>query len=205
MVNRALLWFARVGVAAGAFALLVWIGHLPIGSAEQEGLLRLAWRKSGAQVRICTERSEEELLRLPAHMRQRADCVEHVVPYRLALTLDGSPRIDRLVFPRGAKGDRPIYVQEDLRIAPGAYAVTVEFAPVIPALAARGDDEEENEDGNSDEDGDRDGDRDESEHLRDAIAATPRYRLERTIRAVAGRITLIELDESTREFVVHGP
>jgi hypothetical protein len=194
----ALLWAARIGFTGGLLVALAWIGHFPIGSPEREGLLRLAWRMSGAQVRICVERSEEELMRLAPHMRQRLACEDHVVPYRLALTLNGEPRVERLVTPRGAKGDRPIYVQEELKLPPGEYALAVEFEP-----APR---EEPDED---EEDGERKGEDDQVDKARqalsEAIAKAPRYRLDEPIRTAAGRITLIELDESSRELKIYGP
>jgi hypothetical protein len=191
------LWPARIGTAAAMFALLAVLGHFPMGGEPEQGLLRLAWRMSGAQARLCRERSQEELLRLPVHMRQAQACVDVVVPYRVSLRLNGEKRLERIVSPRGAKSDRPIYVAEDLRLAPGSYRIDVRFEPV----PGQSGDEDEGREAGKQENGES---RSERELRREAIARAPIYELSRDLVSVAGRIALVELDESAKELKLLG-
>jgi hypothetical protein len=192
------LWPARIGTAAAMFALLAVLGHFPMAGQPGHGLLRLAWRMSGAQVRLCRERSQEELLRLPPHMRQAQACDEVAVPYRLSLRLNGEERLERVVRPRGAKSDRPIYVAEDFRLEPGTYRIDVRFEPDAEAAEELG----EEEDRDAKEGADRPGH--EGHALREAIARAPRYALSQELVSSAGRIVLVELDESAKELRMLG-
>ena len=198
VVRSLWLWPARSGMAAAMLALLAVLGHFPMGAKPHDGLLRLAWRMSGAQVRLCRERSQEELLRMLPHMRQAQACDEVAVPYRLSLRLNGEERLHRVVRPRGAKSDRPIYVAEDLWLAPGRYQIEVRFEPDAAAAEKLGDQEErEAKDG-----ADRPGH--EGHALREAIARAPRYALSQELLSAAGRIALVELDESAKELRLLG-
>jgi hypothetical protein len=204
MASRALIWIARVGTVAVMFALLAVLTHFPMGRPVEHSLLRLAWRMAGAQIRLCRELEQEELLRLPAHMRQPRQCEDHVVPYRLSLRLDGETRLERVVLPRGAKSDRPIYVSEELSLVPGRYRMEVRFEP-DPRHAVDEDHESrrgerQRRDG-GEEKGEREGERSE---LQQAIARAPRFDLTRDLVAKAGRIVLVELDESARELRLLG-
>jgi hypothetical protein len=49
------------------------------------------------------------------------------VPFRLRVAIDGEPVRDVLLRPPGARGDRPLYVFEELRVAPGAHRIEVGF------------------------------------------------------------------------------
>ncbi|MGE5142321.1 MAG: hypothetical protein ACM3OA_02675 [Acidobacteriota bacterium] len=130
-------------IVAGAGALVGVLAILRIGSflsyiAERhpEGVVRLAWRARGEHVRECRHRSAEELAKLPPHMRQEEVCEGRVLPYRLVVLLDGTERINREVRGAGAREDRPLYVTEDLAVAPGPHRVSVSFALEGAATAA---------------------------------------------------------------------
>jgi len=198
MLEKLWLWPARVGTAAALFALLAVLGHFPMGSTSHDGLLRLAWRMSGAQVRLCRERSQEDLLRLPPHMRQAKACDDIAVPYRLSLRLNGEERLERVVHPRGAKSDRPIYVAEDIWLAPGAYRIEVRFEPDAAAAEKLGDQEDQEAKHGLDRPGH------EAHVLRDAIGRAPRYALSQNLVSTAGRVALVELDESAQELRLLG-
>jgi hypothetical protein len=62
-------------------------------------------------------------------MRHDKECRTIYLDYRLRAWVDGVLRVERAVAPRGARGDRPLYVAEDLRLAPGPHRVRVEFVP----------------------------------------------------------------------------
>ena len=51
------------------------------------------------------------------------------------LTLNGKPRLHRRVDPAGARGDRPLYVQEDVPLPAGRYDLAVRFTPLLSEIA----------------------------------------------------------------------
>jgi hypothetical protein len=81
-------------------------------------------------------------------MRMQQICERQHVPFRLRVAIDGEPVRDVLLRPPGARGDRPLHVFEELRVAPGPRRIEVAFeeeregevgaarAPVALALEA---------------------------------------------------------------------
>lgn len=118
-------------VALTVFALagLAWASQLKAGTSPTSGAVRLAWRLPGQSWLDCRPLSAEEIARLPVHMRQTQDCRTVYLPYRLRAWTDGTPVVDRAVVPLGARGDRPLYVEQDLTLAAGRHHVKVEFMP----------------------------------------------------------------------------
>ncbi len=180
------LWCGRVLGAAVLLAAIALISNVPSGADARQGLLRLAWRTVGEQVRLCRQRSAEELSRMLPHMRQTQDCSLRSLPYRLEVRVDGAPRIARAVASAGARGDRPLFVQEDLALEPGPHTVQISFA-AVPETAR-----------------DASGTAAESEALHEALARAHRYEGTLSVQGRAGRILLVELDEARQGFRVSG-
>lgn len=177
---------AQVAVTALLLGALAALSDVPVGEHRDEGMVRLAWRMVGSKVNICYEPTPEELAELPQHMRRPRVCSNRIIPYRLQVALDGTERIARTVTPAGARGDRPIFVQEDVRLPPGQHRLDVTFVP--DAQSAReavglgpGTERPEVRQG-----------------LEKALDEAPRFSLERTVQVQAGRVVLVELDEGER-------
>lgn len=124
----------RVLAAAAASAALLagtaWLSQLPAGATPAHGAVRLAWRLPGQSWLDCRPLPPEEVARMPVHMRHSQDCRTVYLRYRLRAWVDGEALVDRPVSPLGARGDRPLFVNQDLRVAPGAHRLRVEFSPV---------------------------------------------------------------------------
>lgn len=117
----------------GLFLALLTVGNrTPVGQPGREGVLRLAWRLPGARIQSCRTLTEAELASKPLHMRQPRECVDQPLHYRLQVTLNGTTRLDERLSPAGARGDRPLYVQHEVRLAPGTYPLQVDFQPLLP-------------------------------------------------------------------------
>lgn len=125
----------RIAVAVVAMAGVGAIAHLPLGEPPREAALRIALRTSLGQVEVCRDRSAEELAALPAHMRLPRVCEIRTVDYRLRLSIDGEPKLDRTVEHRGVRRNRPLVVDELLRLEPGRHRVDLSFEPVAGAIA----------------------------------------------------------------------
>jgi len=131
---------ARVGPVGTVLAVVLAImglGLIAGGSqfpyrANQDGesLLRLSWRLRGHESEECRPMSAEELERLPIHMRNPDACQGRVLPYLLTVTVDGELVTQREFSPAGVRGNRPIYVLEDVPVAAGALSVDVRFEQV---------------------------------------------------------------------------
>jgi hypothetical protein len=188
--RRPARWLGRIATAAALLAGIAWLSNVPAGSAPPQGLLRLAWRAAGQQVPLCRPRSAEELSRLAPHMRQALDCRVRTLPYHLRVRVDGGERIARAVVSAGASSDRPLYVQEELALAPGphrlelAFTVAPELARAPGGIVTEGAAQEQ--------------------ALSQALAGAPAYRAELTVTGRPGRIVLVELDPERRGFRVTG-
>jgi ferredoxin len=115
-------------VLAAAFSALL-LGGLALGSGWPQGaepdyaLLRLGWRLAGQVKEQCRDLTAEELARRPVHMRKPRECVSEVLSYDLRAVAE------KLVKSPGLRADRPLNVEEDLRITPGEHEVSVTFTP----------------------------------------------------------------------------
>jgi ferredoxin len=123
----------RAAVATGFSALL--LGALALGSGWPQGadpdhaLLRLGWRLAGQVKEHCRDLTPEELARRPVHMRKARECVSQVLSYDLRAVVDGRVVAEKTVRSPGLRADRPLSVEEDLRVAPGEHTVSVTFTP----------------------------------------------------------------------------
>jgi hypothetical protein len=101
-----------------------------------QAVIRLSWRTPPTFVEECRRLTQEELERLPVHMRREEVCERRALPYRLQVQLDGRTILNQAVRPAGARQDRPLYVFHELPVAPGAYEVTVLWGPNTGPTAA---------------------------------------------------------------------
>lgn len=101
-------------------------------SGDDEGVLRLSWRMSGVTAQACRTLSEEELARLPLHMRNPRACIGVIAPYLLSVVADGTVMALDTVRPRGARGDRPLNVLRAFPLTPGDHRVVVSFHALLP-------------------------------------------------------------------------
>lgn len=124
-------------VGVGLTAVLVGLVALGSGGLQGEdaehAVLRLGWRLAGEVTQRCRDLSPEEQARRPVHMRQPQECVSEVPTYHLRAVVDGAVVADRRVTSPGLRADRPLTVEENIRISPGAHDVTVTFLPAIDA------------------------------------------------------------------------
>jgi hypothetical protein len=120
----------RLVSGGGLLAILLIVTHGTASDPTEGALLGIAVRTMAGTVQECRALSEEELAALPRHMRRSEVCESHAVPYRLEVTVDGEPRLDRIYRAAGIHGDRPLTVEERIRVRAGVRAVGIRFAPV---------------------------------------------------------------------------
>jgi menaquinol-cytochrome c reductase cytochrome b subunit len=118
-----------VALTLAAVAVIAWLSQMPAGATPAHAALRLAWRLPGQSIRDCRPLSAEEIARQPAHMRVLEDCRTVYLDYDLKVWVDGEKRLETAIAPRGARGDRPLYVDHDLALTPGRHVIRAEFVP----------------------------------------------------------------------------
>jgi hypothetical protein len=168
----------RILVTAVATAGIGWLARAPYTPPGHDtSVLRLSWRLIPDRTEHCRRLSHEELEKLPVHMRNPTVCEREPVDYRLIVQVDDeAPQTTRLL-PKGAHGDRPIFVSQERTLKPGAHRVRVWFAS---------------------ESGEREHDREEHEERR---RERPGLRLDTNVSARTGVVELITLDPVARRLV----
>jgi hypothetical protein len=119
---------AGIAAAVAVMAGLVWGSNVPMtahGSAN--AVLRLAWSARPERTEDCRQRSEEELAKLPSHMRQPVACEGTTSQYRLRVLLDSTVVVDRIVHGGGLRRDRRLYVFEEIARPSGEATVDIRF------------------------------------------------------------------------------
>lgn len=123
-IRRGTAVLLAAGIAGGIGAL----SQVPYEAEPADhAVIRLAWRVRGTRVEECRRLTDEELQRLPQHMRREEECEGRMLPYRLQVVLDGLPVVDDVVRASGAREDRPIYVYRELPVSPGDHEIRVHF------------------------------------------------------------------------------
>ncbi|MDH5589489.1 MAG: hypothetical protein OEZ65_03090 [Gemmatimonadota bacterium] len=103
-----------------------------------DALVRLSWRVDGIIMEECRQLTDEELEKLPVHMRNENACIGRIAPYHLQVGLEETRLVDDTIYPGGARGDRPIYVLHDIPVTPGRHRVRIRFEPILPVGAPPG-------------------------------------------------------------------
>jgi hypothetical protein len=111
LIERAL----GVALAASLLAGIVWASNAPLTMHRSDaGRLRLAWSARPERIEKCRQATDEEVARLPQHMRQQVVCEGTTAEYRLQVRVDDALVVDRTVHGGGLRRDRRVYVFEEL-------------------------------------------------------------------------------------------
>ncbi|MBI4519414.1 MAG: hypothetical protein HY701_01140 [Gemmatimonadetes bacterium] len=90
-MRRTTRLIAAAALATLTTAALGALSRLPYGGADGEAaLVRLSWRYRGEREEECRQLSDEELARLPAHMRQPVVCEGQIASFLLEVAIDGT-------------------------------------------------------------------------------------------------------------------
>ena len=199
----------RVTGIAAALLMTVgisWASAVRMASSPAVGVLRLAWTARPERIEECRPQSEEELAKLPAHMRQAVVCEGTPATYRLEVRRDGALIADQIVRGGGLRHDRPLYVFRDISLPYGDAAIRVRFVRV-DSVAARASSttpsalsSDDDHHSNAMDDGRRR--REGEERIRRREEAIPAsLSLERRFHFVAREVILVTYDAERRELV----
>jgi hypothetical protein len=174
-------------VAAGSLAAMVAASNAPMTAHRSaDAVLRLAWSARPERIETCRQQTEEELARLPQHMRQPVVCEGTTATYRLQVRLNDAVVVDRVVRGGGLRQDRRLYVFDDVALPPGESEVHVRFDRVEVAAG-----DESMAAGGSRED--------EVARRHRSESVPPALSLERRLRFPPRGVVLVTYDEGRRE------
>lgn len=127
----------RIATGAALVTLIAVAAHPTVSDPTEGALLRIAIRTTAGTVSDCRKLTQQELDALPMHMRRPEVCETRAVPYRLEVSVGGTPMLDRTYKAAGIHGDRPLTVDEEIGLAAGKHDVTVRFTPDPDVHAAK--------------------------------------------------------------------
>jgi len=200
-----------IAVALATLVGIAWASSLPTApNGSAGGVLRLAWTARPERVENCRTQSEEELSKIPAHMRQAVVCEGTTAAYRLEVSHDGSVVLDQIVRAGGWRHDRPLFVSHDIPLPPGDALINVRFvridapgsAATVKPSATDGDQAEKaGERHSTTMDPDRRRREDEERRHLQGEVAPALLSFERRLRFVPRQVILVTYDSERRELV----
>jgi hypothetical protein len=177
-------------------------------------VLRLAWTARPERVEDCRTQTEEELSKLPPHMRQAVICEGTTAAYRLEVRHQGELIADQVVRGGGLRHDRPLYVSREIQLLPGDSVISVKFTRLDSQKPPATSEHERSEHAGAEAFGaerrssaiDSDRRRREGEErLHSREEAVPALlTLEQRLRLSSREVTLVTYDAQRRELIVIG-
>jgi len=122
-------WIVVIALSIALLALVAAGSRGPQGTDADYALLRLGWRLAGQVRERCRDLTAEEQAARPVHMRRARECVNEVLTYDLTAAVDGRVLTRQRVKSPGLRADRPLTVEEELKVVPGEHAIAITFAP----------------------------------------------------------------------------
>jgi hypothetical protein len=116
-----------VVLAIGATVGLTRASSVSLSPTGEHGVLRLAWTARPERIEDCRQQSDEELAKLPAHMRQSMACVGTTATYRLEVRWNDRIILQQTVRGGGLRHDRALYLFRDIDLPPGDASIRVRF------------------------------------------------------------------------------
>ena len=124
-----------VGIALGlaTLAAIVWASNAATTVHGSDlAVLRLAWSARPERIESCRQQSEEELAKVPGHMRQPVVCDGVTAHYRLTVRVAGKVVAEQDLHGGGLRQDRRLYVFHEVPLNPGEASIDVRFDRLDP-------------------------------------------------------------------------
>ncbi|MBS0612249.1 MAG: hypothetical protein JSS24_03635 [Proteobacteria bacterium] len=116
--------FALYALFAGAIALLSrWPIYHQLG--DDQALIMLSIVHEGQRLKLCAQRTPEELARLPPNMRAPLDCPRERAPLAVEVELDGRLAAHQVAQPSGLSRDGRASLYQRLVTTAGNHRITV--------------------------------------------------------------------------------
>ena len=202
-----MIWRALgIVVALLTAGVLRWSSAFSSGTRTaltQPSQLRLSLSARPERVERCRELSDDELAKLPAHMRLRTQCEGYSARYLLTISLGEATLTTDTLRGGGLRHDRPLHVFQEYDVTPGRHRVLIEVTRVDEAATTRTDTVTNVREAASDTllGGRAERERDERSR-RVAEAMPPRLVLDTTLTLTEGGVVLITFDQTSRRLTM---
>ena len=203
-MNASRIAWRALGVVVAILAALAlrWSSALSSGTRtadRQPAQLRLSLSARPERVERCRELTDEELAKLPAHMRMRTKCEGYSARYLLLVKLDERQLSLDTLRGGGLRHDRPLHVFNEHEVSPGRQHVLVEVTRIDEGIARTEEDSSESREAVADTLLGGRAEREREERTRRVAEAMPaRLVLDTTMTLVPGGVVLITFDQNTR-------
>lgn len=120
-------------ITVGTFILIFGLSSLSglkYSRVFEGSLLRVAFRMPAPVEEVCRERTQDELNQIPLHMRKKLDCSRKSIDFNLRVSIDEKIILQKKIESKGVQSDRPLIVDEDLKLGSGEHQVRVELVPI---------------------------------------------------------------------------
>jgi hypothetical protein len=195
-----------VAVAVLAAVALRWTSALSTGTRtarDQPAQLRLSLSARPGRVERCRELSDDELAKLPAHMRLRTRCEGYSARYLLTIVVDERTLTADTLRGGGLRHDRPLHVFQEHDVAPGPQRIRVEVTRVDEGTTATTEDHDRDRGAPSDTLLGGRAEREREERTRRVAEAMPsRLVIDTTMSLVPGGVVLVTFDQNTRRLTM---
>lgn len=207
MVARMTWRAAGVAIAVLAAVAVRWSSSLPSGTRtarDQPAQLRLSLSARPERVERCRELTDDELAKVPAHMRLRTECEGYSARYLLTIAVGERRLTADTLRGGGLRHDRPLHVFQEHDVTPGPQRIRVEVSRLDErTMPAAGYTVRDRRDSLSDTLLGGRAEREREERTRRvAEAMPPRLALDTTMTLVTGRVVLITFDQNTRRLTM---
>ena len=195
-----------VVLAIGATVGLTRASSVSLSPTGEHAVLRLAWTARPERIEDCRQQSDDELAKLPAHMRQSMACVGTTASYRLEVRWNDRVILEQTVRGGGLRHDRALYLFRDIDLPPGDASIRVRFdrvESVTPTARRDRSSNERDEERHSTAMGDDRRRRELEERTRGREEAIPpSLSLARHVHLESRRVILVTYDAERRDLVV---
>lgn len=197
-----------VGAVGGVLAALglrwssvaPWPTRAAAGDVAQ---VRLSLSARPERVEQCRQLTDDELAKLPAHMRLRTQCEGYSASYRLAIEVNGESLVLDTLRGGGLRHDRPIHVFREYDVPPGEKRLRIDVTRLDEAGApAVADTSREGSRSQADTLLGGRAEREREERTRRTAEAMPaRLILDTLVTIGQARVVLVTFDNNTRRLV----
>lgn len=186
---------------------LRWSSSLPSGTRtarEQPAQLRLSLSARPERVERCRELSDDELAKLPAHMRLRTKCEGYLAQYLLTIAVNERRLTADTLRGGGLRHDRPLHVFQEHDVTPGLQRIVVEVTRVEKGTTSPATDTaREGRRAPSDTMLGGRAEREREERTRRVADAMPsRLVIDTMMTLVPGGVVLVTFDQNTRRLTM---
>jgi hypothetical protein len=164
--------------------------------------MRLSLSARPERIERCRQLSDEELAKLPAHMRLRTECEGFSASYALAISVDEDRLVVDTLRGGGLRKDRPIHLYREYEVQPGSRRLRIEVSRIDESTNAGADTTGPGSGQPADTLLGGRAEREREERARRAAEAMPaRLLLDTLLTVAARRVVLVTFDNTTRRLV----